>query len=190
MLRIFLVIALIVGALSAISSAQAEIYARGDYDEHVMPTDDRWTPWPWSNRQPFPWSDIQGMWKVEREDFTSYFAFKVVTHKATGIRQLHVKQFDGDSCRVLANGVGVENDKKILAQMTSKGGTIYRVELTAFSEEDLRKIDIPPLKGGIPTREAMVLSMSTFDSLEQFHMQIVKISSFVTQKFCFEDIRK
>lgn len=188
MLRLLVLAALVVGSMT---TSQSIAYSTdAEYEEHVMPANDRWVPWPWSNRQPFPWYDIQGMWKVEQDEFTSYFSFKVVTHKSSGIRQLQVKQFDGESCRVLATGVGVETDKKILAQMTSKGGIIYRVELTAFSEEDLRKKDIPPLRGDIPTREAMVLSMSTFDAPEQYHMQIVKISASVTQKFCLEDVRK
>ncbi|KYG66540.1 hypothetical protein AZI86_05710 [Bdellovibrio bacteriovorus] len=190
MLRLLLTAALAAGALATSSPSVASTISQGDYEEHVMPANDRWVPWPWSSRQPIPWSDIQGLWKVEQDDFISYFSFKVVTLKSTGIRQLQVKQFDGDSCKVLSNGVGVETNKKILAQMTSKSGNIYRVELTAFSEEDLRKEDIPPLRGGIPTREAMVLSLSPIDSSEVYHMQIVKISAFVTQKFCFEDIRK
>jgi hypothetical protein len=185
--KLLLAASLVVGALAIPSQSMAFAYADQDYDEHVMPANDRWVPWPWSSRQPFPWADIQGLWKVEQDDFVSYFSFKIVSQKNTGIRQLQVKQFDGDSCKVLATGVGIETDKKILAQMTSKGGIIYRVELTAFKEKDS---PVPPLRGGMRTEGVMVLSMSTFDTPDQFHMQIMKISPAVTQKFCFDDIRK
>lgn len=160
-------------------------------DEHVMPaSDDRWVPWPWSLAQPFPWGDIQGLWKVEQGDFVSYFAFKVVREKSTGIRQLEVKQYDGDTCRVLATGVGIERNQKVLAQMTSRGGITYRVQLTSFNEKDS---PIPPLRSTVPVPSVMVLSMGTLDvqGLEgMMHMQIMKVSAFIGQKSCNEDVKK
>lgn len=193
MLRKFILTAAVLAGLFTASLATESQAAVENEDEHVMPVSDRWTPWPWKFVQPFPWTDIQGLWKVEQDDFVSYFSFKVVVHRRTGIRQLQVKQYDGESCRILATGVGLENDKKILSQMTSRGGMIYRVELTAFSEKDLLRSDIIPVKGNIPTEGVVVLSMSTFDSSEpanKFHMQIMKISSMVTQRPCIDDIRK
>lgn len=160
-------------------------------EEHVMPaSDDRWVPWPWTLAQPFPWADIQGLWKVEQGDFTSYFAFKVVREKTTGLRQLQVKQFDGDTCKVIATGVGIERNQKVLAQMTSKGGTTYRVQLTAFSEKDS---PIPPLRGNVPTQGVMVLSMGNLDGKGDqgmIHMQIMKISAYLAQRVCIEDVKK
>lgn len=160
-------------------------------DEHIIPaSDNRPVPWPWTLAQPFPWTDIQGLWKVEQGDFTSYFALKVVRQKSTGIRQLQVKQFDGDTCKMLSTGVGIERNQKVLAQMTSRGGTTYRVQLTAFSEKDS---PLPPLKGNVPTQAVMVLSMGALDNKapdEMIHMQIVKISAHLTQKVCMEDIKK
>ncbi|MBV2168072.1 MAG: hypothetical protein KUL82_05120 [Bdellovibrio sp.] len=183
--RIFLSTLVVISAMTMSVSAFAEP------EEHVMPaSDDRWVPWPWALAQPFPWSDIQGLWKVEQGDFVSYFALKVVRQKATGLRQLQVKQFDGDTCRVLATGVGIERNQKILAQMTSKGGITYRVQLTAFNEKDS---PIPPLRGSVPTQGVMVLSMGTLDvqGLEgMVHMQIMKISAYLTQKVCFDDVKK
>ncbi|WII72660.1 hypothetical protein QJS83_02100 [Bdellovibrio sp. 22V] len=187
MLRsILLATLMILSSLTLPTSA----YAQPD-EEHVMPaSDDRWVPWPWTLAQPFPWGDIQGLWKVEQGDFVSYFALKVVRQKSTGIRQLQVKQFDGDTCRVLATGVGIERNQKVLAQMTSKGGTTYRVELTAFSEKDS---PIPPLKSNVPVHAVMVLSMGALDNHkidDMVHMQIMKISAHLTQRVCIEDIKK
>lgn len=160
-------------------------------DEHVMPaSDDRWVPWPWTLAQPFPWGDIQGLWKVEQGDFVSYFAFKVVREKSTGLRQLQVKQYDGDSCRIIATGVGIERNQKVLAQMTSRGGITYRVQLTSFDQKDS---PIPPLRSNVPVPSVMVLSMGTLDvqGLEgMMHMQIMKVSAFIGQRTCFEDVKK
>ena len=160
-------------------------------DEHVMPaSDDRWVPWPWTLAQPFPWGDIQGFWKVEQNEFVSYFAFKVVREKSTGIRQLQVTQYDGETCRVISTGVGIERNQKVLAQMTSRGGITYRVQLTSFDEKDS---PIPPLRSNIPVPSVMVLSMGTLDAQgldNMYHMQIAKISAFVGQRMCSEDIKK
>lgn len=192
MLRKFLLTAVVLVGVVSTSLAHSQ-QASGQADEHVMPVSDRWTPWPWKYVQPFPWTDIQGLWKVEQDEFVSYFSFKIVVHKRTGLRQLQVKQYDGESCRILATGVGIENDRKVLAQMTSRSGMIYRVELTSFSEKDLLRSDITPIKGNIRTDGVVVLSMSTFDNPEssnKFHMQIAKISALMTQRPCMEDVRK
>ncbi|KYG68799.1 hypothetical protein AZI87_06105 [Bdellovibrio bacteriovorus] len=188
-----LLLATMIGLMGFTASA-ANYSETTTEEEHIMPAgDDRWVPWPWAMVQPFPWSDIQGLWKVEQGDFTSYFALKVVRQKSTGIRQLQVKQFDGDTCRVLATGVGIERSNKVLAQMTSKLGATYRVQLSAFSEKDLQDLTIPPLKGDMPTEAVMVLSMGALDNkgIEgMVHMQIMKISAHLTQKVCLEDIKK
>lgn len=167
----------------------ANAFAGLSEDEHIIPaSDNRPVPWPWSLAQPFPWTDIQGLWKVEQGDFTSYFALKLVRQKSTGARQLQVKQFDGDTCRVLATGVAIERSQKVLAQMTSRAGMTYRVQLTAFKEKDS---PIPPLKSNFPVQGVMVLSMGRLDSQEEMvHVQIKKISAHLTQKFCIEDVRK
>lgn len=169
--------------------ASANAFAGFPEDEHIIPaSDNRPVPWPWSLAQPFPWTDIQGLWKVEQGDFTSYFALKLVRQKSTGARQLQVKQFDGDTCRVLATGVAIERSQKVLAQMTSRAGTTYRVQLTAFKEKDS---PIPPLKSNVPVQGVMVLSMGRLDSQEEMvHLQIKKISAQLTQKFCIEDTKK
>jgi hypothetical protein len=151
--------------------------------------DDRWVPWPWTLARPFPWADIKGLWKAESSTMVTYFAFKVVREKTTGIKQLYVKQFDGDTCQTIASGVGIERNQKVLAQMTSKSGMVYRVQLTAFDEKDSPR---PPMKSNVPVQNVMVLSMNTLD--EQgldfvMHMQIGKVSLLVGQRDCINDIK-
>lgn len=190
MLHRFLLAALVLSsfAFSTVSHAQTS----EEDNEHIVPaSDNRPVPWPWAMAQPFPWTDIQGLWKVEQGDFTSYFALKVVRQKSTGVRQLQVKQFDGDTCKVISTGVGIERNQRVLAQMTSRAGTTYRVQLTAFNEKD---VSVTPVKGTIPTQGVMVLSLGQFENnkgpVEMVHMQIMKISALLTQRVCIEDVKK
>lgn len=161
-------------------------------EEHIMPAnDDRWVPWPMHLAQPFPWKDIHGLWRAEQGEFSSYFALKVVRQKTTGHRQLQVKQFDGDTCRVLATGVGLERAEKVFAQMTSKGGVVYRVQLTAFNKKDVPK-NVPPLRfGNIQTQDALLLSIGSLEPKgELFNMQITKVSDLLTQRVCIDDLKR
>lgn len=186
MLRSILIASLIISGFSL----SAHGYVGADGDGRYFPTsDNRPVPWPWTLAQPFPWTDIQGLWKVDNGDFVSYFALKVVRLKSTGLRQLQVKQYDGETCKVLATGVGLERNQRVFAQMTSRAGDTYRVQLTAFSEKDA---PVVPLKGNLPTQRVMVLSMGTLDSQlseQMVHIQIVKISSHMNQKICMEDVK-
>ncbi|UXR65894.1 hypothetical protein EZJ49_06485 [Bdellovibrio bacteriovorus] len=181
---------ILIATLVTVSSMAYSVGAYAKVEEHIMPaSDDRWVPWPFHLAQPFPWQDIQGIWKVEQGDYVSYFALKVVRQKSTGVRQLQVKQFDGETCKVLATGVGHENHLKVLAQMTSKGGAIYRVQMTAISQKDS---PVPPLQG-MPMDEVMVLSIGTLERGgmdEMVHMQTMKISATLSQRICIEDIKK
>ncbi len=160
-------------------------------DEQVMPAGDRWTPFPWNfkNAQLFPWWDIQGIWKVDQDNFTSYFSFKVVQQK-NGLKQLKVKQYDGDSCRLLATGVGTERGQFVYAQMTSKqSGKTYRVGLTAFKRSDSPQ---PPLQGNVYTESVMVLSMGEMSQTsieDMMHTQISKVSSELDPKSCVDDLK-
>lgn len=182
---------ILLSTLIVLSSLMMTGRAFAVIEENVMPaSDDRWVPWPFHLAQPFPWQAIQGLWKVEQGDFTSYFALKVVREKATGLRQLQVKQYDGDSCRIIATGVGLERNQRVLAQMTVRGGDTYRFQLTAFNEKDS---PLPPLRGSIPTQGVMLLSMGPLNDnapADMIHLQIMKISDHLTQKFCIEDIKK
>ena len=158
-------------------------------DEHILPTSgDRWTPWPWSSSMPFPWSDVEGSWRVSQGEFVSYFALRIIQPRSPATPQLVVRQYDGDTCKLLSKGVGLERNKRIYAQMTSRGGTIYRVHFTAFDEKDSPQ---PPLRGNYPTQAVMVVSMGPLDHVsahDMTHMQIVKVSQLMTQEGCREDL--
>lgn len=166
----------------------APVNAGSDYQEEVViPTADdvRPVPWPWRLAQPFPWTDVQGLWKVEEGDYTTYFSLKVIKTKS-GVNHLQVKQYDGETCRILATGVGIERGSRVLAQMSTRHA-VYRVQFTTFSEEDS---PLPKLKSDSPLDGVMVLSMGALDSFEDMiHIQIARISPFISQKFCKEDVK-
>lgn len=189
MFRYILLATLLIFSSVTTYTAQAHAQQASSDDEHVMPaSDDRWTHWPWRLAQPFPWSDIQGTWKVEQEDYVSYFVFKVVQQK-NGVKQVQVKQIDGEQCRTIATGVGVEKGTLVYAQMTSKAGKIYRLNLTAFRRSDSPQ---PPLEGSVYTESVMVLSMGELSQVnldDMVHMQIVKVSDHLDQKACLADVK-
>lgn len=181
---------ILLATLIALSSLAAPAEVLDAPEEHIMPAGDRWTPWPWSMAQPFPWNDIRGMWKVQQDDYISYFALKVVRPRATGIRQLQVKQIDGQTCKVIATGVGIEKGSRVLAQMTSRSGVTYRVHLTSFDQKDSPQ---EPLKGAENPSKVMVLSIGDLDQKgldHMAHMQILKVSRYLDLRICTEDLKK
>jgi hypothetical protein len=169
---------ILLATILAFSSLSYAGMTPNDEQGPVLPTsDDHWTTWPWSLAQPFPWEDIQGLWKVETGDYVSYFAFKVVKQKASGGRLLQVKQIDGNTRKVLAEGPGFETGQMVLAQMTSCGGGTYSVKLTSFKREDSPQ---PPLMSNLYKSSVMVLSIGDLDSRstdDMSHFQITKVSS-------------
>ena len=150
--------------------------------------DDRWTHWPWRLAQPFPWSEIQGIWKVDQGSNSTYFVFKVVKQK-NGVRQLQVKQVDGGNCKVVATGAGLEKNQRVLAQVTNKAGHTYRVNLTAFRASDVSE---QAAKGSIFRDSVMVLSMGDLDQNsndDMVHTQIMKVSEQLDLKACTADLK-
>lgn len=145
---------------------------------------DSWVPWPWGLEAPFPWKDIQGTWRVEDDNFVTYFSLKVVREKTSKGRQLVVRQMDADgNCKIIATGVGYEAENIIRAQMTGKSGP-FRVSLRAFDTEDS---PIPPKKSKFVMDQVMVLSVTNLEwQGESIHMQLTKVSDSVVQKACVD----
>ena len=78
-------------------------------------------PFPMSITLPFPWGNIEGLWKVDANGADVMFSFSVQTD-TNGRQYLHVVQLDDRSGAIVAEGTGVsvENDKLVRAAMTSK----------------------------------------------------------------------
>lgn len=146
---------------------------------------DSWVPWPFGFEVAFPWSDIQGTWRVQQGGYVSYFSFKVVRERTSKGRQLVVRQMDSDqNCKFVATGVGYESENIIRAQMTGKSGT-YRITLRAFVMADKRDLPVPD--EAFQMEETMVLSITNLDwKGESIHLPLAKVSDGVTQKACLE----
>lgn len=147
-------------------------------------------PWPWGLEQPFPWNEIQGMWKIaDGADVPmSYFSLKVINSKKSGVKQLIVKQFDADTCDIIASGVGIAVNDVLRAQMTtteyaSEPWVTFRLSIRAFKAE---KSPEPPI--GL-TRQVVVLSMTGLDGnpSKNLHIQIGKTSQNIFVKDCSLD---
>jgi hypothetical protein len=143
---------------------------------------DRPVPWPWGFEMPFPWSDVQGMWKVADADFNSYFVLKVVRSKDSGQRLLVVRQIDPDTCKITATGVGYESARVVRAQMTSDEGVTYRIAVRAFAKEDSPR----PAVGKGDESQVMVLSILDMDAATTLpiHVQIGKVANSIDLKGC------
>lgn len=131
-------------------------------------------PWPWSLAIPFPWKDIQGVWRAEKSGRVFYFGFRRVT--TNGIEnRLAVKQFDNEECDLMATGVGFDNGKSVVAQMNTNYGQIYRLSLVAFNQEDAPE---PPLTNHLSSDHVMVVQISLLgQQTTDWTMQMVKVSS-------------
>lgn len=168
---------------------------RADHGDIREINDNRPVVWPWSLATDFPWDSIQGFWKVEQDEYVSYFSIKrlkpgLVKGKPTA--SIQVRQYDGFSCDEIATGVGYEQKTAVLAQMTDIDGKSYRLKLTAFRFEDVEKNSVSPIQGKVRTNSVMVMSVKNMEApnLTPVHIQITKISNTIGIKNCQEDVKR
>lgn len=143
---------------------------------------DRPVPWPWGLEQPFPWTDIKGVWRIEKSAISGYFTFKVLRQKTgSESRYLVVKQIDPSSCDVIATGVAYELNKVVRGQMTNnEDGATFRIAVRAFREEDSPQT----MAGPIVTEQVMVLSIMGLSDDSKVHVQIGKVQESIDLKRC------
>ena len=80
MSKIILVLLMSVFSLGSVGAVASDATFRCD-DVTIL---DRPVPWPWGLEQPFPWTDIKGLWRIENaKDVSPYFTFKVVKSKSS-----------------------------------------------------------------------------------------------------------
>jgi hypothetical protein len=90
-------------------------------------------PWPWGFEVKFPWDDVQGIWKVQKEDTVLYFSLRRVQTK-----RIKIKQIDITTCQIVGTGQGLERDRTIVAQIhNTYSDETYNLTIYAFNEEDL-----------------------------------------------------
>ena len=77
-------------------------------------------PWPWAITLPFPWENIEGTWSEKTSEFT--FSFQVIQN-SWGNKHIRVKQYNNQSGKLVAQGVGWENSESIVVAGMSGGET-------------------------------------------------------------------
>jgi hypothetical protein len=128
-------------------------------------------PWPWGLEAPFPWDDIQGIWKLDLPRGTFYFGFRRLEAK-----RLIVSQFDIDACLVKGTGPGLEHARTVVAQMSGPSYGVYRVTLYAFRPED--SPEPPKMKGTFEPGRVMVARIYSLTTPgAEIASQMVKMTS-------------
>ncbi len=182
---ILAILLIFVSTLGSVHS-NASVHSKGSVENKLkILGDDRWTHWPWRLAQPIPWSDIQGIWKVEGSENVSYFSFKKIYGRNSDLRQISLKQIDPESCQVIGSGVGIEKGSFIYAQITNEDGAIFRLNLSAFKCSDSPLL---PNEKNDCVDSMMVLSIGEVSvaNLDQMlHMRIQKLTSDLNENICF-----
>ena len=94
---------------------------------------------PWSIARPFPWTDIQGIWKLKDGVVPYYLKAKIIrttTNRKT-LKLMIVS--DGDCSRPVATGVGFIDfsEKNVVRAIISDGMSKYQMKLALFNIKDL-----------------------------------------------------
>jgi len=138
-------------------------------------------PWPWGFEVTFPWNDVQGIWRVQKDDTVLHFSFRRVQAKRIKIRQIDVA-----SCQVVGTGQGLERDKTIVAQIRNTySEETYNLTIYAFNEEDLEAPVLAPV-GGFD--HVIVARINSLDhQAPEFAAQMVRISDRLEVKCSDQD---
>lgn len=94
---------------------------------------------PWSIAKPFPWSDIQGIWKLRDGVVPFYLKAKVIrTTSNRKILNLSVIS-QGNCSRPIAQGLGYIDfsERNVVRAILNDGVEKYQLKLAAFSVRDL-----------------------------------------------------
>lgn len=126
-------------------------------------------PWPWGFEVKFPWDDVQGIWRVQKDDTVLYFSFRRVQAK-----RIKIKQIDITTCQVVGTGQGLERDRTIVAQIRNTySEETYNLTIYAFNEEDLE----PPVLSPVGSEHVIVARINSLDhQASEFAAQMVRIS--------------
>lgn len=127
-------------------------------------------PWPWDFAVKFPWENVQGVWRAQKDGRSVYFMFRRVQPK-----RIKIKQIDVNTCEVVGIGQGYERAKTVIvAQMIGQRGNPYNFTLYAFNEEDSPE---PPILSKVGTEQVIVVRINSLVSSEpDFAAQMVRIS--------------
>lgn len=121
-------IAFIIGLtvlFGAVNFAVASPVVGGGGDDWVIPLD---------SPLPFPWQEIEGIWKVESAKFSSLFSFEV-QYDCDQRKILTVIQLEPGTRRVLAKGIGYMSvTREVRAAMSTNDNHSYILNVGAYSD--------------------------------------------------------
>lgn len=118
---------------------------------------------PWSSARPFPWADIQGVWKL-KDGVVPYFLKAKVTRTTTNRKILNLMIVsDGDCSRSVAQGVGYidSSERNVIRAIINDGTSKYQMKIALFDIKDLAE-DASGCDEGI-----MAASLQVLGSLPQ-----------------------
>lgn len=95
--------------------------------------------WPWQYAEPFPWDNIQGIWKLSTDSSDVYFKMKVTGQNKKG-KILAISKFSTKNClKSLASGVGFVGswEKNIVRGVISDKALRYQITLGLFETKQL-----------------------------------------------------
>lgn len=95
--------------------------------------------WPWQYAEPFPWNNIQGIWKLNTDSSDVYFKMKVTGQNKKG-KILNISKFSTKNClKTLASGVGFvgSQEKNIVRGVISDKALRYQITLGLFETKQL-----------------------------------------------------
>ena len=98
--------------------------------------------WPWNVAQPFPWTTIQGIWKLNSDSSDTYFRMRV-TNSNSVRKLLKIEKIANGNCIApVANGVGYINsdEKNVVRMIMSDRNLRYQLKLAMFDTKDLANV--------------------------------------------------
>jgi hypothetical protein len=132
-------------------------------DEGRVDPLDGQVPWPWSNILKFPWSSIEGVWRIVHEGRETYYSFKVDQTDFSNDKVLVIQHFDMETGIILSEGLGFESDDEVIALMTNECGQSYRMSVRAVQGRDS--------KGRFTTET--IMSLGSVDALEDWYFHFI-----------------
>jgi hypothetical protein len=94
---------------------------------------------PWSVAQPFPWADIQGVWKL-REGTVPYYLKAKIIRTTTNRKILNLSIVSEGNCtKPVAQGVGYIDfsEKNVVRAIMNDGVSKYQMKLASFDVRDI-----------------------------------------------------
>ncbi len=133
---------------------------------------------PWSVAQPFPWTKIQGLWRMQG-DSSLVLKLKVV-RQTSRIKQLEVELYSrATGCEVpMIKGIGLVNSSEDNVIRINLGNKL--IKLAAFNTADLE------LNSALCGQQVLAISMidlgsdfgSTLDSVNQYQAKNMLLKKF------------